>query len=240
MGSLKEVYLRSAKPQDIFFNIYLARPLAVPFVLLFTRLGTTPTQVTFLSLIPALIGAYFFISWPGQIGFWAGIAAFEMAYILDCADGQLARYTGQESAVGARLDFAMDGMKALFMTGALGLRIQSESDWTAQSAYLGMGVVTVLGLALLCTYALRGTTLEKSGSRDERAVKAQLLVSIAKWVAHYPSSLPVFAVFLPPASFLWAYGAVHMLYAGRSVLELAVVHGRVAPEEHPSGEDEAR
>ena len=61
-----------------------------------------------------------------------------------------------------------------------------------------------------------------------------------KWVAHYPSSLPVFAIFLPLESFLWAYGGVHVLYAGRSILVLANRIGRVSPDAHSGEEDEVR
>ena len=236
--TLKQVYVESLKPRDILFNTYLARPLAAPLVLFCARCRIAPNHVTLLGGLPALVGALCFVLLPGSYGLWLGILGFELAYILDCVDGQLARYTGQVTQEGGRLDFAMDGLKALIMTGAVGLRVQAESNWTAMSVYLGMCAVMILAVALICTYLMRGQTLGVSQPDDSSIGVSTWLLAPLKWVAHYPASLPVFALFLSLESFLWAYGGVHVLYAGRSILVLTTQFGRVAPDMIAAEEDD--
>ncbi len=238
--TLRQVYVESLKPKDILFNTYLARPLAAPIVLLCARCGIAPNHITLLSALPALVGALCFVFLPGAYGLWMGILGFELAYILDCVDGQLARYTGQVTKGGGLLDFAMDGLKALLMAGALGVRVQAESHWTPMSVYLGMGTVTILAFALICTYLMRGQTLGEPEENRTNTALVTWFMAPFKWVAHYPSSLPVFALFLPLESFLWAYGGVHVLYAGRSILVLTAQFGRVAPDMRAAEEDDVR
>ncbi len=239
-GIIRQVYIASLKPRDIPFNTYLARPLAAPLVLCFARLGIRPNHVTIWGSLPAFLGAYCFVSMPENLGLWLGILGFELAYLFDCVDGQLARYTNQVTQTGGRLDFAMDGVKALLMAAALSIRFQFESGLTSTSIYLGLGVVCALAIALSCTYGLRGRTIGRPGIDAPMGIHGPWYLGPFKWVAHYPSSLPVFAIFLPLESFLWAYGAVHVLYAGRSILVLANRIGRVSPDAHSGEEDEVR
>ena len=56
--TVREVYAASLKPQDILFNIYVARPLASPLVLLFSRLGI---EIIFMVSFPS--DSYIIESW---------------------------------------------------------------------------------------------------------------------------------------------------------------------------------
>ena len=119
-ADLRRIYRESLKPTDSAFNQYLARPLATPLVLLFKRVGLTPNQVTALSVIPVLLAALAWLVFPSLSGLWAGVIAVEFAYLMDCADGQLARITQQTTPAGAALDFMMDEIKAFIVVGSLG------------------------------------------------------------------------------------------------------------------------
>mgnify|MGYP000064811572 CR=1 FL=1 len=93
LDAVKKVYRDSLKPNDIFWNVYVARPLAAPLVLMLSRTSITPNQVTFLGAIVfmGVIASLILVpDWQGML-----LAAFilELAYIFDCADGQLARIT---------------------------------------------------------------------------------------------------------------------------------------------------
>src|SRR5262245_27643993 len=73
----------------------------------------------------------------------------QASYVLDCADGQLARYKGLSSPVGSLLDFLMDEIKAFLLVGAASVRqwmLTGDAMWLL----LGVGglVVVATGIAL--------------------------------------------------------------------------------------------
>ena len=77
------------------------------------RLGIHPTVITLGNLSLAMIGSIAVITHAGQAHSWwaPGLIAFiawQLAYVLDCADGQVARATGKKSEFGARVDILAD------------------------------------------------------------------------------------------------------------------------------------
>ena len=62
------------------------------------------------------------------------------------------------------------------------------------------------------------------------------LQMVARLVSQYPVCIPIFAAFNRMDLFLWAYGVVHILYAGQTGLEICFRLGRFAPEKRPSDE----
>ena len=74
-----------------FFDRFFFRPIGVVFAFfLHNFLGFNSNQITLLSVILAIIGAYFFLDEMAVISF----VFFIMFPILDCADGTLARASG--------------------------------------------------------------------------------------------------------------------------------------------------
>jgi phosphatidylglycerophosphate synthase len=77
------------------------------------RLGVHPTVITLSNLSLAIIASVVVIAHAGQAHSWwgPGLIAFigwQLAYVLDCADGQVARATGKKSEFGARVDILAD------------------------------------------------------------------------------------------------------------------------------------
>lgn len=75
---------------------------------LFLLIPLTPTRVTSLMLIPVALLPLSALFLPLSV---AGIVACALAlliFALDCADGAMARASGQSSAAGARYDFLLD------------------------------------------------------------------------------------------------------------------------------------
>lgn len=77
------------------------------------RLGIHPSVVTLISLVVAVGSSILIIAEADQARRWwlPGLVAcvcWQIAYILDCADGQVARATGKKSDFGARLDALVD------------------------------------------------------------------------------------------------------------------------------------
>ena len=76
---------------------------------------------------------------------------FELSFVLDCVDGQLARLRKTVSTIGHHLDFLMDEIKAFFVFGAVTVRLwRFESDPEVAVRYLlvGLGAMACLGTGL--------------------------------------------------------------------------------------------
>jgi phosphatidylglycerophosphate synthase len=77
------------------------------------RLGIHPGVVSLVNLVLALGASVVVIATAGQAqGLWVpglvALVGWQLAYVFDCADGQIARATGTRSDFGARLDLLVD------------------------------------------------------------------------------------------------------------------------------------
>ncbi len=243
MSELGRIYRESLKPADSLFNIWLARPLAAPLVMILAKTRVTPNQVTMVSIVVMLASVAAFIGLPGALGLWLGVALVEASYILDCCDGQLARVTGRTSEVGGLLDFLMDELKAFLLVGALAVRWSWHEGGGSAALLWGIAILIVVGSALSLTKFLRtpeyaaatGTEVQKHGTSAGQRNGALWPVMVAvRAISQYPATLPIFAVLGAMDVFLYAYGAVHLLYVGRTVLVIVLRLGRFAPREGSS------
>ncbi|MFB8070953.1 DUF5941 domain-containing protein [Streptomyces californicus] len=126
------VRLRSAvKAHDGFFTTYGISPYSRYIARWCARRGLTPNQVTTASLITALIAAG--AAATGTRGGYvaAGILLL-VSFVLDCTDGQLARYSLQYSTMGAWLDATFDRAKeyAYYAGLAIGAVRGGDDVWT--------------------------------------------------------------------------------------------------------------
>src|SRR5215471_7176383 len=155
LSAAVDIYRRTRKPHDIIWNRLVARPLAALVVVPLARTGITPNQVTFATLPVFLAGAAVMAllqSWGALIG---GAAIIELSYVLDCADGQLARLKGTSSPVGAHLDFLMDELKAFTLIAAIAIRLwmpARDPRWLIEGLF---GLVTVSAAISLTTFVRR-------------------------------------------------------------------------------------
>ncbi|MER6347080.1 DUF5941 domain-containing protein [Streptomyces sp. NPDC001595] len=105
------VRLKSAvKARDGFFTTYFISPYSRYIARWCARRGLTPNQVTTASLITALIAAACAATGT-RGGFVAAGVLLIASFVLDCTDGQLARYSLQYSTLGAWLDATFDRAK---------------------------------------------------------------------------------------------------------------------------------
>lgn len=105
------VRLRSAvKARDGFFTTFCVSPYSRHLARWCARRGLTPNQVTTASLLTALIAAGCAATGT-RAGFVAAAVLLLGSFVLDCADGQLARYSLQYSTLGAWLDATFDRAK---------------------------------------------------------------------------------------------------------------------------------
>ncbi|MFF7468226.1 DUF5941 domain-containing protein [Streptomyces sp. NPDC008092] len=125
------VRLKSAvKSRDGFFTTFFVSPYSRYLARWCARRGLTPNQVTTASLVTALIAASCAATGT-RIGFIAAGVLLIASFVLDCTDGQLARYSLQYSTLGAWLDATFDRAKeyAYYAGLALGAARGGDDVW---------------------------------------------------------------------------------------------------------------
>ncbi|MFT9670447.1 DUF5941 domain-containing protein [Streptomyces rhizosphaericola] len=126
------VRLRSAvKAHDGFFTTFCISPYSRYIARWCARRGLTPNQVTTASLVTALIAAGAAATGT-RGGYIAAGLLLLVSFVLDCTDGQLARYSLQYSTMGAWLDATFDRAKeyAFYAGLAIGAVRGGDDVWT--------------------------------------------------------------------------------------------------------------
>lgn len=243
VNAVRQVYRDSQKKEDIAWNTYVARPLAAVVVHVLRATPLTPNQVTFLGGFVFVLAAAALVAWPGPMGFLIAALIVQFSYLLDCADGQLARIKGMTSEVGAYLDFLIDEFKALLLVAAAAIRlwmIDGEVLWL----FVAIASVIVVSVATSLTNFVRrpeyaGREIGPGESAKKRPVPASiigkvvwLVEAVARYFVHYPSWIlwAALAGFFVPVDtallFLVPFMGVYLLYLGRTALSVLIKLGR--------------
>ncbi|MGW6510696.1 DUF5941 domain-containing protein, partial [Streptomyces niveus] len=125
------IRLRTAvKSRDGFFTTYCISPYSRYLARWCARRGLTPNQVTTASLLTALVAAGCAATGT-RGGYVAAGLLLLFSFVLDCTDGQLARYSLQYSTMGAWLDATFDRAKeyAYYAGLALGAARGGDDVW---------------------------------------------------------------------------------------------------------------
>lgn len=125
------VRLKSAvKSRDGFFTTHFISPYSRYIARWCARRGLTPNQVTTASLLTALIAAGSAATGTRGGYIVAGVLLL-CSFVLDCVDGQIARYALQYSTLGAWLDATFDRAKeyAYYAGLALGAARGGDDVW---------------------------------------------------------------------------------------------------------------
>ena len=130
---------RALRADDGFYSTFVLRKLSGKVSMFAVKRGWTPNQITLASLILALVVSGFFATgwWPLMI---VGAIGVQVSIIIDCADGEVARFTGVSSQFGAWLDAATDRIKeyALYAGLAFGASHHGLNLWP-----LAMGLMVL-------------------------------------------------------------------------------------------------
>ena len=113
------------RANDGFFSVFFLRKFSKLLTWVAVRVGATPNQVTLISFAIGLYSAFCF----AQGTFWQiflGAVLLQLSIIVDCVDGELARYTRKFSQLGAWLDAVTDRVKEYMVF--LGLAIGAEKN----------------------------------------------------------------------------------------------------------------
>jgi len=231
MGA-RDVYLKTRKLPDLFWNLYVCRPVAAVVVAAIEKTRITPNQVTLSAVVVAVISAAMMVLLPGYWGLLGAVIVFELSYVLDCVDGMLARWRGIQSTPGHLLDFLMDEIKAFVILAAVSVRLWRDRH---DDLFLLLGILGLVALAsgiALTTFIRRpeiaGPAKEAAAPAPRSLVKRAVGVveSFAKFLIHYPSYIWLAAAVGHIEGYLYPYLAVNVAYAGRTFLGVALRFGR--------------
>jgi phosphatidylglycerophosphate synthase len=233
MASIREVYLRTKKVPDLPWNTYVCRPLAAVVVAALQGSRVTPNQVTLAAMAVALASAVGIVALPGHGGLIAAVALYEISYVLDCADGMLARLRGGGSTEGHLLDFLMDEIKAFLVLAAVSVRLWRDEH---ETHFLLVGI---FGLVALASGIALTTFLRRPEIAGPRAAEAPpggapsflrrsvaLAEAAARQLIHYPSYILLVAFTGKLTLYLYPYVAVNALYAIRAMAQVTLRYGR--------------
>ena len=235
------IYRSSKKKKDInWFTEWIARPPGALVVYFLRNTRITPNQITFASAFVAAGACAMFallLEWHWLV---AAALVFEFSFVLDCADGQLARLRKIASPVGHLLDFLMDELKAMLLIGCVAVRLWRES---ADERYLVVGLAGLFCLAAgiaLTSFMRRpeygakpmtedGQPAEVGQRRGPIGMVINTLEWSARFVVHYPQYLWLCALVNRIDIYFWAYAGVNVLYLGMSMAKILLRLGRFQP-----------
>nr|WP_319460584.1 DUF5941 domain-containing protein [Micromonospora sp. RTP1Z1] len=109
----------SVKERDDFFTTFFVSTWSPYVTKAAARIGLGPTAVTMISVLFAVAAALLF-GVGGRPALAAGAVLLYLGFVLDCVDGQLARYTRHFSAWGGWLDTMADRAKEYVVYAGLG------------------------------------------------------------------------------------------------------------------------
>lgn len=136
--NMERVRLRLAnRANDGFFSVFVLRKFSKILTWVAVRIGATPNQVTFFSFLVGLLSAFCF-SRGNLLNTFFGAALLQLSIIIDCVDGELARYTRKFSKLGAWLDAVTDRVKEylVFLALAIGAAKQGNDLWIPAMAMM--------------------------------------------------------------------------------------------------------
>jgi phosphatidylglycerophosphate synthase len=124
----------AVKNNDGFFTTYAVSTYSRFIARWCARRGMTPNAVTAISMGISVVAAAWFAA-GNRWGMLAGAVFLYFAFVFDCVDGQLARYTRQFSTLGAWLDATFDRVKEY--TVFAGLAVGSTAAAATSSVHGG-------------------------------------------------------------------------------------------------------
>jgi phosphatidylglycerophosphate synthase len=229
MGA-SEVYQKTKKVPDLFWNRFVCRPVAAVLVSTVKDTRITPNQITLLSFVVGIASAVLLVALRGHVGLIIAVAVYQLSYVLDCADGMLARWRGIASPAGHLLDFLMDELKAFAILAAAAIRLHLEHP-DRHFLFIGIGGLVVLASGIALTSFQRHPTIQPATAPGEpsRGLLKRLVRLIeagAKFVIHYPSYILYVALAGHLELYLYPYVAINALYAARTFSSVALRFGR--------------
>ncbi|MFI5490461.1 CDP-alcohol phosphatidyltransferase family protein [Micromonospora echinaurantiaca] len=206
------------------FSESISQWLGAVFALVAQRLGLRPTALTMTNLVLGLATSVTVVALAGPVAAgdvpaWVvgllALVGWQVAYALDCADGQLARVTGQGSAAGARVDVLCDVAAQIALVAALAATAVAQRPSTPTwlvAVFAGTWMVNLV------------TSVMQAGPNAASMVTSTSLpVRLVKLVRDYGAVIFVAALVLlfAPALAFWVIVAFTVVNGGFLLASIA-------------------
>jgi len=113
---------------DEWWSSFVTSPLAIAINYLVVDIQwVNPNLITLFSLVTAIISALFIVA-GGTVNFIIAAILIQWSHILDCMDGQMARYRKTSSPSGSFFDKLTDQIQVIIWFGSVGYAAYSQSQ----------------------------------------------------------------------------------------------------------------
>jgi hypothetical protein len=142
--------LKDRRNEEHWAGRLYMRSISPYFTWMFVRIGFSPNQLTYMMIVCGMLGGVAVaVSGHGTVGLvWAVVGALLIqAYLLlDCSDGEVARFRKRTSVTGVYLDRIGHYMSEVTLLAGLGVRAQGAYH---NGGYIELGLLAALGAALI-------------------------------------------------------------------------------------------
>lgn len=189
----KSLRLRAAaRADDGFFSTFVLRKISRTFTNALVETSIKPNTVTAISIVVGLLAAY--MASTGK--YFASGIVFLFSLVLDCVDGEIARYKSEFSALGAWLDALADRVKEFAYIGALAYSTNDARTWWLALALVILQTVRHLSdynfVKLQDLYEEKVTTSASTRSGLRYWIKKVLNLPIGeRWLLLLPPFTPI-------------------------------------------------
>jgi hypothetical protein len=125
-------------------RLYMRR-ISPFFSWMFVRIGFSPNQLTYLMIVCGVLGGAA-ITMSGLTWAIVGALLIQAYLLLDCSDGEVARFRKRTSVTGVYLDRIGHYMSEVALLAGLGVRAQGAYH---NGGYVELGLLAALGAALI-------------------------------------------------------------------------------------------
>jgi phosphatidylglycerophosphate synthase len=138
--------LKDRRNEEHWAGRLYMRAVSPYFTWLFLRIGFSANQLTYLMIISGVLAGVVAGVVPGLTGALVTAVLVQLYLLLDCSDGEVARYTRQTSVAGVYLDRLGHYFSEVALLVGLGFRAQGS---LSNGGWVELGLVAALGAALI-------------------------------------------------------------------------------------------
>ena len=178
---------------DEWWSSFVTAPLAIALNYLVVDIKwLTPNVLTLLSFVVAILSVVLIIA-GGTVNFISAAVLIHLSHILDCMDGQMARYRNSSSLAGSYFDKLTDQLQVTLWFGAIGYAayIQSNDVVPVFLAFIGISFYSLRGYSKYVAiytevaddyrYLEKKTSNEIDRQREDAAGPGFGLLANMKW-----------------------------------------------------------
>ncbi len=142
---------KTKNKNDEWWSSFVTSPLAILINYMVVDFKwLTPNLITLFSLITALVASGLIVL-DGKINFYAAAALINISHILDCMDGQMAKYRNVSSRFGNFFDKVTDQIQIFFWFSAIAFAAYSQTQ-DVVAVFLAFTGVTFYSLRVYVKY----------------------------------------------------------------------------------------